>query len=380
MAGYVFSLNNMESLHECIHKGVYGTILTNPKNNTWGIHHEATFADYASMKAGDYVFFFIKRKIYGIGKLKNLNIDDGLDDCKFLNYPNADKPIEPIVCENNIFLDKEDIQQRFICTFEPYPDFFKNGIDMDDALSSKPECFKMLRAFWKVSFIKLDDDEATCLFDVLLKKSHAISDTYPRNYLQVHDTITAKLNNDFLLTSKNILRYASNGNSLKHEMALEAGIIDQLSRGVENTIATFGNQNYISHQVVASPFKAIDYMDKIDIFMYSCVQGFSTKDKYSVLELKKDKAKKEDIDQLLKYVDWIKDEYAGQDYSSINAYLVAYDFEDDIQDYMSNYGTRYFSIGRRPVITDIWSNITLVKYRFDELTGELFFTNETLPS
>lgn len=370
MAGYIFSLNNIESLHQCMENGVYGTILSAPVNNIWRQHHEATFADYASMNEGDYVFFFIERKIYGIGRLKNLHVNDNIVDCKFLNYPNADKPL---VYENGPFLDKEDFKQRFICTFEPYPEFYIEGIDMDDALSSKPECFKMLRAFWKVSFIKLDDDEATCLFDALLKKAHATSERYPRSYLNTHETITNRLSSDFLLTSENILRYASNGDVLKHEMALEAGIIDQLSRGVENTIATFGTQDYISHQVIASPFKAIDYMDKIDIFAYSYIEGFNTKDKYSVLELKKGIAKKEDIDQLLKYVDWIKDEYAGQDYSSIVAYLVAYDFEEDVQDYMSNHGTRNFSIGRRPVTTGVWNNITLVKYSFDERTGQLIF-------
>jgi hypothetical protein len=39
------------------------------------------------MRDGDSVYFFIDRKIYGLGTLRNIN-----GDCKFLNYPNANLP------------------------------------------------------------------------------------------------------------------------------------------------------------------------------------------------------------------------------------------------------------------------------------------------
>lgn len=41
---------------------------------------------------------------------------------------------------------------------------------MDDALNSNPSAFRMLRAMWKVSFIKIDDEENRALFDILYKK------------------------------------------------------------------------------------------------------------------------------------------------------------------------------------------------------------------
>ena len=54
-------------------------------------------------------------------------------------------------------------------------------------------------------------------------------------------------------------------------MALEAGILFQLTNKYEDTVNIFGSWDYLSHQVVASPFKPIDYMDKwifLDIHSY----------------------------------------------------------------------------------------------------------------
>ncbi|SHF14281.1 hypothetical protein [Clostridium fallax] len=94
MAGYIMSLNNINSLTDFINKGVYSTTLKEAKIHKgsknsyyWGVSQEGTLADYSSMKAGDNIYFFIKRKIYGIGVLKNI-----YNDCKFNNYPNADEP------------------------------------------------------------------------------------------------------------------------------------------------------------------------------------------------------------------------------------------------------------------------------------------------
>ena len=85
MAGYLITLSDEQSLENCIRTGTYSTILNSPRFDSWGGNHEGTFADYLSMNENDLVFFFIKRKIYGCGKLKSIS-----GDCKFLNYQNAD--------------------------------------------------------------------------------------------------------------------------------------------------------------------------------------------------------------------------------------------------------------------------------------------------
>jgi len=87
MAGYIINLNSINSLELYIENGVYATKLSAPRNGRWLVHHEGTFADYATVKPGDNIYFFIQRNIYGIGSLVEL-----AGDCKFLNFPNASQP------------------------------------------------------------------------------------------------------------------------------------------------------------------------------------------------------------------------------------------------------------------------------------------------
>lgn len=89
MAGYIFVFDNINSLKKSINDGVYSTIIKLPSNPHWGTHHEGTFGDYITMKEGDNLYFFSKRKIYGIGQLVNIG-----HDCKYLNFPGADLPYD----------------------------------------------------------------------------------------------------------------------------------------------------------------------------------------------------------------------------------------------------------------------------------------------
>lgn len=168
MAGYIMNLNNIDSLELCIKTGTYSTNLSTPKG-TWLRHHEGTFADYLSMKESDNIYFFINRKIYGIGKLVNIK-----KQCKYLNYIEADLPKEindEIYKRGKPLLTYGDANNRILCIFRPSPSFFRNGIDMDDVLNSNPAKFKMLRAFWGLSFIKIDDVENQALTDIILKRN-----------------------------------------------------------------------------------------------------------------------------------------------------------------------------------------------------------------
>ena len=121
-----------------------------------------------------------------------------------------------------------------------------------------------------------------------------------------------------------ILKHSSAGTQIRHEMAIETSIIEILSG---NSDSVFGRWDYVSHQVVASPFKAIDYMDKIDVFGYRYIRGFETISKYLIVEIKRDSATVESIDQVMKYVDWVNHEYAHDDYSMIEAFVVAMIFQ-----------------------------------------------------
>lgn len=386
MAGYLFSLNSIESLIESINLGVYSTLISRPNNNIWRIQHEGTFADYCSMKEGDNVYFFFERKIYGIGKLININ-----GSCKFLNYPNANLPNNQnyIEIQNDLLYDngENSINNRFICTFEPFPFFFQNGIDMDETLSSAPEKFKILRAFWKLSFIKFSDTENQAFKDIILRRNIVAinnpdnDNTFESNYQINHDLIKEKTNNnlDYQLNIAPFLNTINNANgSLRHEMAIEASLIYQITNNSQNAINIFGSWDYITHQVIASPFKPVEYMDKMDVFGYKYIQGQKpTISDYLVVEIKKDEINSQDILQLMKYVDWVKNEYAYDDYSMIKAFMLGFSYTQDALDTFLENVERKFIKGVRPSVSTEWKNVKLIHYRFNEENNLLDFTDIT---
>lgn len=135
--------------------------------------------------------------------------------------------------------------------------------------------------------------------------------------------------------------------------------------GKEDNGTPFGTWDYVSHQVAASPFKPIDYMDKMDVFGYRYIKGFKTISKYLVIEIKKDAANDDVIDQIMKYVDWINQEYAHGDYSMIEAYVVAADFPDSVVNKKNEQCIRNFTKGYRPTQACTWNKCDLIKYVYD---------------
>lgn len=383
MAGYLFSLDNDNSLTEAIEKGVFSVRLSAPNNNIWSKHHEGTMADYSSMKAGDNVYFFIKRKIYGIGIL----VDVGLD-CKFLNYPDSNLPVTPDYSEisDSIILNDgsaASLNLRFIFVFKPSPYFFVNGIDIDELLSSAPTEINIVRTFWKLSFIKFSDSENQAFKNIILRRNldalHAPSGDmiFNTSYPAEHSRILQMTNDNdsYNLSISPFLSTISNHDlSLKHEMAIEAAIIYQLSKTFEHTTEVFGNWDYVTHQVIASPFKPIDYIDKMDIFGYRYIPGqHPTISDYLVIEIKKGKVELQDFLQLMKYVDWVKNEYSYGDYNMISAFLVGSSFAEEVVNQFEELIERKFIYGVRPSIPAIWKKVKLVKYMFNPETELLDF-------
>ena len=391
MAGYLFSIgkkNNkpdFDTLYEFINRGVYSTNIPNP-HRIWKPYQEGTFADYFSMNEGDNIYFFIDRKIYGIGRLININ-----GHCKFLNYPNSNQPtiqryqeIRPL-----LLYDKgvRAINNRFLCTFEASPHFFQNGIDMDEVLSSAPEKFKILRAFQNLSFIKFSDTENQGFKDIILRRNIAAINTpnedniFNQNIEESHSEIREKTNgNDhYVVEIAPFLNTINNPNgSLKHEMAIEAALIFQLNYNKSNAREIFGAWDYLSHQVIASPFKPLHYVDKMDVFGYNFIPNQKpTICDFLVVEIKRGEISSQDILQLMKYVDWIKNEYAYSDYSMIKAFMLGYSYTQEALENFAENIERKFIKGVRPSVSTEWNNVTLVQYRFNEDTQLLDFTNVT---
>ena len=103
-------------------------------------------------------------------------------------------------------------------------------------------------------------------------------------------------------------------------------------------------------------------MDKMDVFGYRYIPGYDVKSKYLIAELKKDAATTEIIEQIMKYVDWVANEYANKDYSMIEAFIIASDFSEEVISMVKNHCIRNFTKGFRPTQFCVWNNLKMVKY------------------
>ena len=101
----------------------------------------------------------------------------------------------------------------------------------------------------------------------------------------------------------------------------------------------------------------------MDLFGYRYVEGFPTAvSKYLVIELKVGTINKENVQQTMKYVDWISREYTGGDYSMIEAYTIGYDKEESIEENIQDIIERNYIISSRPVTNRKWSNLRILSY------------------
>ena len=91
--------------------------------------------------------------------------------------------------------------------------------------------------------------------------------------------------------------------------------------------------------------------------------------KYVVMELKSRKVNEDTILQVMKYVDWVCKEFAHNDYSMIEAYIIGYTCDTDLLDNNEKLYTRNYIKSSKhnfnrgiDVETDEWKNLKFVNY------------------
>jgi hypothetical protein len=239
----------------------------------------------------------------------------------------------------------------------------------------------MLRVMWKLSFIKLDEEENSALKDAVLRMNRDLVTTSMREpgsvfrseHERVHAEIESRRTPEHSLDIGPFLEAAASGDAIAHEKAIEAALLYYLTRANSETERVFGGWDYVSHQVAASPFKPPDWMDKMDVFGATFIPGYAPSlSRLLVMELKRDVADEQFVQQVMKYVDWVRSEYAHEDYSLIQAFLVAYDFTQAAKDEHQR-SIRRYTVGRRPIVSKEWSNLSLVSYRYDPSRRRLRF-------
>ena len=407
MAGYFVVLGDIKDENQKIIKsaknilfdmcrcGVYSTnLFVKDGAQKWSKPKVATFGDYFGMKKDDYIFFFFGRKIYGVGKLVNVG-----DSCKYWAFQGANIPIAYEECQivSSRLTDDIKPENRCVCFFEPV-EFFPLAIDMDEALMAYPNSFKSLRVIQGRTFIKLDDEEAMALFSVLHRRNASAKqgecfDWNPPCFdNSTHEAAKAKINQapqayNFTIESLLANYHPWNSNGIQEEMAVEAAVVDFLTSNKEPSV--FDKLFYVTHQVSASPAKPVEYMEWMDVFGYSVSeylveQGIPVQfaiDKYYVMEIKRDflglplsKKGKETIqvrtnksiaNQLMKYVDWVANNYASGNYPMVKGILIANGFDDNFIEYCKPMCVRNYNDGYRDSTPAVWDGFELIKYTFD---------------
>ena len=153
---------------------------------------------------------------------------------------------------------------------------------------------------------------------------------------------------------------------LRSEMLIEAFF---LQKAVQGAIPFMDRWDHLTHQLIASPFKPLKYIDKIDIFGYRFSQQYPDDPKlitkFLIIELKKDKINKSTLEQLMQYVDWICDEYASGDYSLIEAYVLGSDIVRNTVQVKQDICQRSYIVSTHPVVQEKWTNVKLIKYKIE---------------
>lgn len=383
MSGYIFALDSAETLRLYAESGVYATKISRP-DHYWNANHLYTLGDYLTMRSGDLVFFFIKRKIYGVGRLIRL-LESPSAAVAACNYPKSYMPDRRYSRTELLWDEGDNLDRPWLCFFQPFPCFFKHGLDIDEVLDADVRgVVQALRVFERVSFLQMRDDEANLLNDLFVRRfGEGGAEQYDSHHVLSHDGIRERVGRrptDYVLDTRELIRsYAEPTGRVRSEAALETWLIDEIGRADASVTAIVGDWDFITHQVPASPNKPVVYMDRIDLLGWEtrCLaEGAKpTVCRLKVVEVKKDllagRLGEETVTQLMKYVDWITTHEAGGDYSMVDAYLVACGFSDETINYCMERARREFVFQRRPFVSMTWDNITLVAYWYDRATDSL---------
>ena len=383
MAGYIMSLGAIDdgtlasfqgcnktkeillkekALEKCIENGIYATFI----KSTSGSAFLGTRADYLGMRPGENIYFFFNRCIYGIGEII------GIDNNAAFGNKNGD-----------LYSFSDDENYPFFCLFKAAPYFFKNGVDMDEVLLSNPEDFRMLRFFHKRSFIKLDDIENKALKTFIIQKNELALEKFDKNKhydASNQEKTFTDIQNKFLLNKSEYVLNAANifkegvkvkkhPNRISSETYVEGLILDY----VKKPNRLLGYWDFITRQYPASPAEPSEYVDYMDVFGYRYVKGYEKEgiiSKYVVMELKSKEVNEDTILQVMKYVDWICKEFAHNDYSMIEAYIVGEEQREENllsaneKLYTRNYikGSKHNANRGIDVETGEWKNVKFINY------------------
>ncbi len=321
--GYHIFLVGEDNFNVCIERGVYGGIQSHGSVKAKQMNSEV-IAGFAGIKFSDFAFFYVKNKgVYGLWKIT----------------------CEPFYDTTPIWSHPEQIYPYRIC-FEPTVRKFSNPVAMADILD--------LRDKGKIWTFDLE---------VITKKSH-----HPITTNEGKELIRLLLRNNPIFANPDITSHpylpskkaplplsfeCDRRGHLKYEGYLSAWFMQAFAHGkLKDLIGDY--RDFLSS--VPTSFNKV-----MDIFLthVTTIDSVDILHKFTCVELKTGTVSEGDLNQIIKYENWLIRKLADGDSEMVQSILVGFDFDERVIDYCK----------RREAIDE--KTVRLIKYKVSPEKNDL---------
>jgi EVE domain len=321
--GYHIFLAGENNFGVCLKRGIYGGIEFQGSAKSEQTNSEV-ISGFAGIKIGDFVFFYVKnRGIYGLWRITTDSFYD----------------------TTPIWDDPDQLYPFRVC-FEPTIRRFSAPIAMADILDLKDRgkiwTFD-LGTVTKKSHNPITTDEGKELIRLLLRNNpiFAEPDSIPDPYLPT-ERVLLPLS----------LECGKNGR-LRYEGYLNAWFMRAFASGkLKELIGDY--RDYLNY--VPTSFNKV-----MDIFLthVTTIDSVDILHKFTCMELKSDKISENDLNQIIKYENWIVGKLADGDFEMVQSILIGFGFDEKVLEYWR----------KRKAIEE--KTVRLIKYRVNSQRNDL---------
>lgn len=322
--GYHIFLVGQENFKKCLERGVYGGIFHDFERT-----NSEVIAGFCGIQPNDFVFFYVKNVgVYGLWKINSI----------------------PFYDEEDIWGNKDQTYPYRVC-LEPCIRNFAKPVALNDILDLRDKgriwTFD-LGTFNKKSHHPITTDEGKELIRLLLRNNpvHYPVSPIPNPYSPKKTPLPLKLDAD------------SKG-QIEFEGYLNAWFMRAFALGkLREIIGEY--HDFLNH--VPTSFNTV-----MDIFLthITLVDSVEILHKFTCMELKTKMATEEDLNQVIKYENWLTRKLANGDSEMVQSILVAFNFEQKVVDY----------VHKRRAIEE--KSVRLIKYKVDTTKNDIGLTEVT---
>jgi len=317
MTSHIF-LVGQENFEKCLKFGVYGGAALEFQRANAEI-----IAGFEAIKPGDFVFFYVRNVgVYGLWKTSSF----------------------PFYDEADIYGGKDQKYPYRVC-FEPSIRYFPRPIDLSDVLDlqDKGRIWTFdLGTFVKKNHHPITTEESKELIRLLLRNNPVFRPVTA--ILTPHAPTSTELPLNLATDAKGHIRY---------EGYLNGWFMKNFALGkMKDIIGEY--KDFLNY--VPTSFNKV-----MDIFLthVTAVDGVDILHKFTCIELKTDVCVEEDLNQIVKYENWLVRKLASGDSEMVQSILVGYDFHPKVLDYVK----------KRKLIEE--KTVRLLKYRVNSTQTDI---------